>query len=294
MDIETQASPTEKRSGKVAIIALVAVLVLGIAAAVLLVTGSPKDTAPAVTEPIVIEVEESAITTAATTTTVTEPVKVIPPPDPRIEDAYKINTDVIGWIQIDGTEVDEALLQGKDNDYYLSKDINKNYLFAGSLYADFRDNFGYSETMHTDQMVIYGHNMLAGTKFGTLKKYRVDYNYVDEAPIVNLSNRYRTYQYVIFAGINTSQYGEDDVKYWRVHNFGVNPEDDTSIDFQTYYDWIQKRNLLKNTKVAQKVTVTADDKIVALSTCSSEGYRWVLFARRLHEDETPDMFLNLS
>jgi sortase B len=294
MDIETQANPAEKKSGKVAIVALVAVLVLGIAAAVLLVTSSPKDNGPDVTEPILIEVEQSAVTTAAVTTTAPEPVVTIPPPEPRIEDAYKINTDVIGWIQMDGTEVDEAILQGKDNDYYLSKDINKNYLFAGSLYADYRDNFGYTDSLQTDQIVIYGHNMLAGTKFGTLKRYRVDYNYVDKYPIINMSNRYRNYSYVIFAGINTSQYGEENVKYWRVHNFGVNPDDDTSIDFQTYYDWIQKRNLLKDTKVGQKVKVTADDKIVALSTCSSEGYRWVLFARRLHDDETPDMFLNLT
>ncbi|MDR0920681.1 MAG: class B sortase, partial [Oscillospiraceae bacterium] len=248
---------------------------------------------PPVSEPIQIELAESTVT-STTTTAVTTTTKPRPPADPRVDEAYQINDDVIGWITIMGDDdtpiVDEELLQSEDNAFYLSRDINKEYLFAGSIYSDYRDDFGYVESVHTKQMVIYGHNMLNGTKFGLLKYYRYgdltgESSYVDEHPIITISNKYHTYNYVIFAGINTREEGEDDVYYWRVHDFP------TENDFSTYYDWIIERNLLKDTKTAKAVDVKYGDYIVALSTCANEGYRWVIYARRLRDDETIDMYL---
>ncbi|GHU53304.1 hypothetical protein FACS1894132_05090 [Clostridia bacterium] len=282
-------SRVERNSGIVAIVSIVAVVILGITTATVMFSNSSKNSEKHITEPILIALAEDAVTTTvATTTEPPEPPIVIPPADERLAKSYTINKDVIGWLTIDGTSVDEEILQGPDNAYYLTKDINKNYLFAGSLYADFRDDFGYSTTMQSDQMVIYGHNMLNGSKFGTLKYYRLDPTYIDQYPIVNISNRYRSYEYVIFAGINTRENGEEGIEYWKIHDF------DNSEDFQKYYEFIQKRNLLKDSKTSKAVDIVEGDKILALSTCSQDGYRWVTYARRLRDNETADMFLPVS
>lgn len=41
------------------------------------------------------------------------------------EKLLETNKDVVGWISIKNTKVDYAIVQGKDNEYYLKRNINK-------------------------------------------------------------------------------------------------------------------------------------------------------------------------
>ena len=47
--------------------------------------------------------------------------------DVNFEELKKINKDVIGWIFIDGTQINYPILQGKDNEYYLTHMIDRKY-----------------------------------------------------------------------------------------------------------------------------------------------------------------------
>ena len=49
------------------------------------------------------------------------------------EDLSNLNKDFKFWITIDNTDVEYPVLQAKDNDYYLKRDINKKSTAAGSI-----------------------------------------------------------------------------------------------------------------------------------------------------------------
>lgn len=60
------------------------------------------------------------------------------------------------------------MVQGDDNDYYLTHTFNKEYSANGCLFEDYRINGGLSAS----HVIIYGHNMRNGAMFGKLKSYQ--------------------------------------------------------------------------------------------------------------------------
>ena len=53
------------------------------------------------------------------------------------ESLYDKYEDYRGWIKINNTNIDYSIVQGKDNSFYLDKDINKNYLSSGSIFMNY-------------------------------------------------------------------------------------------------------------------------------------------------------------
>ena len=76
----------------------------------------------------------------------------------NLENIAKINSEVIGWIKIDGTNIDYPIMQ--NGDYYLHKDIYKNYSSHGTPYLAY-----YCVVKKSDNLIIYGHNMKDNTMF---------------------------------------------------------------------------------------------------------------------------------
>ena len=85
----------------------------------------------------------------------------------NIIDLTHINEDYIGWIEIPNTNINYPVLQSEDNNYYLKRDIYKNYLASGSIFLDYRNN-----DFSDENTVIYGHYMRNNTMFGQLKKFK--------------------------------------------------------------------------------------------------------------------------
>lgn len=71
------------------------------------------------------------------------------------------------------------MLQGRDNQYYLFRTYEKEYLGAGSIFLEALNSGDFSD-IHT---IIYGHNMHNGAMFGTLDKFFKE-EYRDEHPYV--------------------------------------------------------------------------------------------------------------
>lgn len=74
------------------------------------------------------------------------------------------NPNIIGWISIPETSIDYPILQNQaDNDFYLHRDLNGNYLYSGSIFLDSENNLD-------DQNIknLYGHHMKAGYKNGLM------------------------------------------------------------------------------------------------------------------------------
>lgn len=171
-----------------------------------------------------------------------------------------INEDVIGWIRFDEpATISYPIMQAEDNDYYLNKSLEKKYLSAGSIFMDYQND----DDFRDDNTVIYGHNMKNGSMFGKLKKFR-DADFCKEYPwfyIHTVDGREITYQ--IFA---VKLVGDTSSTYDK---FYADKE-----EFQQYLNDIYKNAIY----TSSDVTVSPDDRIVTLSTCTGdESTRLVVF-----------------
>lgn len=84
-------------------------------------------------------------------------------------DALKdINPDIIGWLYIPQIEVDLPILQGMDNETYLTKSFDGGYSPLGSVFtwADAAEN------LSDPHICLFGHNMLSGQMFGRLSRFQ--------------------------------------------------------------------------------------------------------------------------
>ena len=83
------------------------------------------------------------------------------------EELLAINPDVKLWLTLDGTEIDAPVVQGKDNYYYLNRDVFCKPSMAGALYLDSRNKADLSDIYN----IIYGHHMKGSKMFGDLDYY---------------------------------------------------------------------------------------------------------------------------
>ena len=67
------------------------------------------------------------------------------------------------------------MVQGKDNDYYLHRDLNGQKSTAGTIFLDYADQADFS-SLHN---VLYGHHMKNGSMFKDISRYK-DQGYFDQ------------------------------------------------------------------------------------------------------------------
>lgn len=79
----------------------------------------------------------------------------------------EINPDIVAWIRIPGV-LDYPVVQGKDNQYYLSHTFQKNHNIAGSIFLDYRNSSNFTDSKN----IIYGHNMKDGSMFHVLQNFQ--------------------------------------------------------------------------------------------------------------------------
>lgn len=199
----------------------------------------------------------------------------------RAVNLLKINTDTVGYIKISNTMVDYPIVQIPNNDeignsYYIDHDFYHEEAREGAVFLDYRNNFAKDESLHSDNMVIYGHNMANDSMFGSLSLFRRDYSFYEKNSIIELSSNYKDYKYKIFGFFIVSGSSTSDFKYWNCLDF---PAKD---DFDCYVNNVRSRSL-----VDIDVDVEYGDKLLALSTCYSDAddSRFVIAARRLRDGE---------
>lgn len=165
-------------------------------------------------------------------------------------DLSSINSDYIGWISIKNTPIDYPIVKGEDNEFYLKRDFNKNYLFSGSIFMDYRN-----EGFQDENVVIYGHHMKDNSMFGSLKKYK-DLEYLKENRYINITTK-------------------DDEKFiYEIFGVYITTSDDSetiSIKFNNEEEFSEYINKICEKSIYDLgVDVKGTDKILTLSTCSYE------------------------
>lgn len=181
-----------------------------------------------------------------------------------IASLHEENPDVIGWIRFDNSEISYPLMQGKDNDYYLKRNYRGEKNNAGSIFLEVSN----SPDLEDSHSIIYGHNMKDLSMFGSLKEYKYK-DYYKDHPYFTIYTLDQVYRYQIFAYYDISMYGD-------VYNNQFGPDD----FFQSFIDTMVSRSYYDTGVRPQKT-----DKIITLSTCSTEGNRFVVNAVRIQKND---------
>ena len=83
------------------------------------------------------------------------------------------NSDYVGWLSIPGTVINyPVMFSPSEPERYLHLDYYKQYSYSGTPFLDARCD------PNEGNLIIYGHNMINGTMFGSLKSYRNE-NYLN-------------------------------------------------------------------------------------------------------------------
>lgn len=198
-----------------------------------------------------------------------------------------INSDIKAWISITGTQLNNAVVQGTDNDYYLGHDFYGNESISGTVFSTYLNDWN---DPNDKNKILFGHNMANGDFFAYVMHYVPDDRYSEP---LSFYKTHPTIQmatpdggnavYKIFAGIiaNTeSRYGE-------VFDYITKTRFDSVDDFNNYIIEIMDRSWFFT-----DVDLTYGDELLTLSTCywpidRTVDTRWVLFARKVRDGEDP-------
>lgn len=156
------------------------------------------------------------------------------------------NDDIIGKLVIDGTNIDEPILQYANNSYYLYHDVYKNNSVYGSTYLDYRNK------LDDKKILIFGHSaMNKDVPFNELEKY-YDKSFYDYHKYIDIVSDNGKMRYLIFSVFVETM----DFTYMN-----LNISDDTYNSYLAKY----KNKSMYDTGV----DVSNGDEILILQTCSN-------------------------
>ncbi|MCI8757331.1 MAG: class B sortase [Oscillospiraceae bacterium] len=220
----------------------------------------------------------------------------------KLNEKIAINEDVVGWLRVPDTEVDEEILQGpakadgfdvlKDGEFYERRDINKAYNWYGCYFADYESTVGNRNEM-SDIVTIYGHSMdddPDSDKFSKLKRYK-EQKFAEEHPYFYLTTPDDDMTFKVFAVLYTDW---KNLPYYYPNEAALKSASEKNKDIKLttikgIIDEMKNRSLFD-----YDVEVDDTDKLVVLSTCTylygntkeeKEQYRFLVVGRLLRPDE---------
>lgn len=176
------------------------------------------------------------------------------------------NSDTVGYLKVNGTDIENVVVKGKDNSYYLKHNFNKEYNTAGWIFADYHNKIDGTDR----NIIIYGHNMINNTMFGTLKNVlNEEWKEVEENRFITFITEQEGYIYEVF-----SVYQIEAEDYYMTTNFKNNQE------------FLKFANTLKSrSKYNFDVDIKEKDSILTLSTCANNNkYRLIVHSVRVKKN----------
>lgn len=188
---------------------------------------------------------------------------------PEYETLYQKNKKLIGWLQIDDTNIDYPVMQTVNNEYYLDHNFNQEFDKNGSLFLDAACDVVDRNT----NLIIYGHHMKSGKMFGNLNSYSSK-EYCERHSTIRFDTIYEKGLYQVMYVFRSRIYNEDEVvfKYYKFldaaseKEFASNMQEMAALSL---YD--------------TGVTAVYGDELLTLSTCDSseQDGRFVVVAKRI-------------
>lgn len=200
-----------------------------------------------------------------------EPAPVVNP----YRDSFLANSDMAGWLQIPGTVIDYPIMWTPENEeYYLRRGFDGSRDMNGCLILDTDSCLD----PLTTNLIIHGHNMRAGTMFGTLTDYESEDFFQEHREVILYTKECRRNYEVI--AVFRSQVFKKSQKVFKFYKFF---QADTQEEFDDFYGNIMELSLYDT-----GVTAEFGDRFITLTTCSKhvEQGRFVVVAKEVESGDT--------
>lgn len=185
---------------------------------------------------------------------------VAPLPTPfqsaEVTQLQKDNSDTVGFLYIPGTNIQYPIMQGADNDYYMTRTFKKQKNASGAIFLDCWNMPDFTDF----NTVIYGHNMKDGSMFSDLRKYRHQ-TFTDEHLTVEVTLQNKKLRYSVFAAY-TSQ-GEENADFRG-----------QSCVTETQRSSFIKAARKRSKELDSSITVSRYDRLLTLVTCTGGEHPW--------------------
>ena len=173
------------------------------------------------------------------------------------------NSEIVAYLKVNGTNIDYVVTKGKDNKYYLKHNLYKKSSVAGWIFMDYHNKLDGTDK----NIVIYGHNTMNGTMFGSLRNVIKKEWYTNpDNYIINLVLDGKVLTYQVFSTYSI-----------KVEDYYINTIFKNNNEFNKFVNTLKKRSVYN-----YNVDVNGDDSILTLSTCTGGGKsRMVLHAKQI-------------
>lgn len=188
----------------------------------------------------------------------------------KLEELQKENSDIVGWLQIENSKINYPVLQGQDNDYYMTHTYNKENSKDGAIFLDKDYNWSKPST----NLLIYGHNNIGSTEmFADLINYKEEEYYNNHKTIRFTTNK-EDAEYEIIAVFLSRVYYKTEKDVFRYYYF-IDAENEQ--EFNEYVNNAKEASLYNIEETAKY-----GDQLLTLSTCSyhTEDGRLAVVARK--------------
>ncbi len=193
---------------------------------------------------------------------------------PEYQRLYASNSDLVGWIVIEGTDINYPVVQSKVyQEFYLDHNFDGEEDEAGAIFTDARNDVFAPD----DNIIIYGHNMKNGSMYGTLQRY-LGMTYYKEHQYISFDTLYKKSLYRIMA-VGLSKISEESSSSFKYYDY-LNYKDEK--EFHKYINNIKKLQAYDT-----GVAVNYGDKLITLSTCNSveKDGRLFIIAKEVNDEK---------
>lgn len=178
------------------------------------------------------------------------------------DELKKQNSDTIGYIKVNNTNIEYVVVKTNNNDFYLNHNFNKDRNIAGWIFVDYRNKVDESDR----NLIIYGHNMKDGSMFDSLINVLKEKWYTNEDNhIITFITEKNVYKYDVF-----STYSIDAEDYYITTEFSND---------KNYLNFLNK--LKSRSNYDYNIKLTSEDKILTLSSCIGDGKKRVVLHAKL-------------
>ena len=178
-----------------------------------------------------------------------------------------INPDVVGWVIIPDTRIKYPIVQCEDNDYYLNHLFDRTPNDSGTIFLDYLND----PAIKGNNNFIYGHNLLDGSMFASLKAWR-EQEFFDAHRTIILATPAMNYRLEVVACLVCD--GDD-----KIRRFEFSGRE----DFEEYVEM-----LLGYAVLSELAPGEIPENIYCFVTCTDTNYakRTILLAR-ISEEKAP-------
>lgn len=179
-------------------------------------------------------------------------------------------SDIVAWLEIEGTNINYPVMQGTDNDFYVNHDYKGEKSIRGSIFLD----KGYNWSIPSNNLLLYGHNNSKdGTMFADLLKYK-DENFCKEHSTIKFTTPEEDAEYEIISVFLSRIYYKSETDVYRWYYF-IDAENEEK--YNEYINYVKENSLYDIEKTAEY-----GEQIITLVTCeySTENGRLAVVAKK--------------